>query len=135
MPVPEGKPDQFLLGSFEFSEPVTCDFTEVILADPEHYVHRISFPGKLSHTPDNLVQLEFCHPRGSEQFESKESFWLEHWVASLRRLGIVQPANKVVDFNLKNFSMICNCYGVEGRPMATVDFSNIPADSNLRPVD
>ena len=59
---------------------------------------------------------------------------LERWVASLRRLGIVQPANSVVDFDLKNYSMICNCYGVEGRPMSIVEFGDIPADSNLRPV-
>lgn len=134
-PCPDVASDVFVLGSLEFESPIQCDYTELIFGDPEHLINRASFPAKFTRTPDNLVQLEFAYPRQSDAYESKESFWLERWVWSLQRLGIVKPENRVVDFDLKLAPMLYNSYGIDGVEMPEVDFSDIlPADSNLRPV-
>jgi protoporphyrinogen oxidase len=134
-PCAETQTETFVLGSFEFERPVQCEYTEILFGDPEHLVNRASFPGKFSKTKDNLVQLEFAYPRHSDQHETKESYWLEKWVTSLQRLGIVQPSNAVVDFDLKTVPMMYNSYGVDGVAMPEVDFSDVlPETSNLRPV-
>jgi hypothetical protein len=124
-----------VLGSFEFERPLQCEYTELLVGDPEHLISRASFPGKFSRTTDNLVQLEFAYPRQSDRHETKESYWLEKWVASLQRLGIVQPGNAVVDFDLKVVPMMYNSYGIDGVPTPDVNFGDVlPKTSNLRPV-
>ncbi len=135
MPFPEVRSELFVLGSFEFERPIQCEFTELIVADPEHFINRISFPGLFSRTPNDLVQIEFAYPRHSDRHEIKESYWLEKWVASLQQLGIVQPGNTVVDFDLKVAPMMYNSFGIDGAPLPKLDFSDaIPKTSNLRPV-
>lgn len=131
--VPDAKPDWFLLGSFELDEPVRCPYTELIVGAREHRINRISFPAKLGGGRDDLVQVEFAHPRASGDFSEDPGSWLDDWLESLRRLGIVGPTARVVDFDFKRFPTLYNCFGVEGVPMPEVELE-LPEGSNLRPV-
>lgn len=133
MPAPDTRPDRFVLGSFELDTRVTCDHTELIVAAVEHLANRISFPGKFTGERDDLVQVEFAFPRGSELAERGEGFWMESWIESLKTLGIVPRGAQVVDFDLKSVPLLYNSYGVEGEPMPDVTFE-LPEGSNLRPV-
>jgi hypothetical protein len=129
------KPDQFVLGSFEFSRPVDCDYHELILGDPQHLFNRMSFPGKIGRTEDNLCQLEFSYPRHAPgEFVTDERFWKEKWLASLRKMGIVDGANEPVDFDLKTVPLVYNCYGVEGKKQPDFEIGELHPESNLRPV-
>lgn len=132
--VPSYEPDTFVLGSFQFQRPVSCDFVEFIASDPSHPINRGSFPGKLHGEPDDLVQLEFAFPKGSDVYGTKREYWLETWLGALRGLGMVQVDNPVVDFDLKCVSILYNSYGIDGQPIPDVDLSSLPEDSNLRPV-
>jgi hypothetical protein len=135
LPVPELKPDQFVLGSFEFSRPLDCSYHELIFGTPQHFINRMSFPGKISRTADNLVQLEFSYPRHAPgQFVTDESFWKNSWLASLRKLGIADDSNEPLDFDLKTVPLVYNCYGIEGRRMPEVEIGELHPESNLRPV-
>jgi len=135
IPVSELKPDQFVLGSFEFSRPLDCAYHELILGDPQHFINRMSFPGKIGRTTDNLVQLEFAYPRHAPgKFVTDESFWKDCWLASLRKLGIVHDTNELVDFDLKTVPLVYNCFGIEGREMPEVELGELHPESNLRPV-
>ena len=59
---------------------------------------------------------------------------MEDWTESLRRLGIVEAENELVDFCFKSFPAFYNTFGIEGQPMPEIDFDDIPETSNLRPV-
>lgn len=133
-PLPALDPDWFVLGSFEFDRPLRCDYTELIVGDPEHWINRVSFPGKLALERDDRVQLEFAFPRALSRFPEKAEDWLPQWTRSLRRLGIVDPDHRVVDFDFKRVPLLYNSYGVEGVPMPEVDLPESPPESNLRPV-
>lgn len=134
MPAPPA-PDRFVLGSFEFAQPISCDFTELLAADPSHAINRISFPGKLALDRDDRVQIEFSHPGDSDAYGETAEYWLETWLSSLRRLGIVGADNEVADFDLKPVTMLYNSFGVEGRPVSDVEVEfDVAAESNLRPV-
>lgn len=135
LPAPKIAPDTFVLGSFEFERPLSCDYSEIILGDPEHAINRISFPGKLALEKDNLVQLEFSFPTADASWETKPSFWLETWLRSLQRLGIAAGDNRLVDFDMKRVPMYSNVFGVDGVPIPAHDFSaRLGPSSNLRPV-
>ncbi len=132
VPMADTKPDWFMLGSFQMEDPVTCDFTELIVGAPEHAISRVSFPGKFSGGPDDLIQVEHAVPRAGEWPLDKDH-WRETWLASLSKLGIVGASNAVVDFDFKRFPTLYNCYGVEGVRMPEIELE-LPPESNLRPV-
>ncbi len=134
-PLPDTNPDRFVLGSFQFERPLTCDYLELILGDSQQLINRLSFPGKLALEADDLVQLEFAFPRDSKDFGVEPGFWHESWLTSLRQLGIAQADNEVLDFDFKTFPILYNSFGIEGKPMPEVDFTDLSPDSNLRPVE
>lgn len=132
-PEPELGPDHFVLGSFELERPIPSPVTEILVADPAHPMDRVSFRGNFAGIPNRLVQVEFAHPREDPRFEAEAETWRERWLESLRRLGIVEAGNAVLDFDFKKVPIVYNSYGVEGQPMPEVRFE-LPAESNLRPV-
>lgn len=134
LPCHDTRPDRFVLTSFQFERPLDCDRLELILADPTHRINRISFPGKLNLGPDDQAQLEFAFPRDSELSELAPDAWYESGLDSLRRLGIAQPDNEVVDFDHKTVLTFYNAFGIDGRPMPEVDLSELRPGSNVRPV-
>jgi len=138
LPVPDAKPDRFVLTSLELARPLEAPWTEVLVGDPEHRVDRISFRGRFAGTENRLVQLEFAYPaRGEgsvpEETAAKPAFWVEGALRSLRRLGLVEPGNEVRAFDVKRVPLLYNAYGVEGVPMPEPRFE-LPPESNLRPV-
>lgn len=133
-PLPALDPDLFVLGSFEFDRPIRCDFTELIVGDPEHAINRISFPAKLTGGTDSLVQLEFSYPRATDRYDDKPRYWLDQWTRSLRALGIVGSEHQLLDFDFKAVPLLYNCYGAEGQAMPELELPVLPADTNLRPV-
>ena len=133
-PLPPLDPDWFVLGSFQFAEPIDCAFTELIVGDPDHAISRISFPGRLAGERDDLVQLEFAYPKAVDPYGKDAAAWCERWTESLRALGIAPVSNALVDFDFKRVPLLYNCYGVEGEPTPELDLRAIPSDSNLKPV-
>jgi len=133
LPLPDLAPDRFRLGSFELRRPVEGATTEILVADPEHAIDRISFRGNLAGIPNRLVQIEFAHPREDPRFEGDAEAWRKRWLESLARLGVVADANEVLDFDFQSVPILYNAYGVEGRPMPEVE-PHLPPGSNLRPV-
>lgn len=133
-PAFDANPESFALGSLQFERPVTCEYLELIAGDPRHLVKRASFPGKLQGGPDDLVQLEYHYPKGADGYSQAPEFWLERWLTSLREVGLVQPDNEVVAFDLKHFPIHYNAFGIEGRPTPEVVLPPLPPTSNLRPV-
>lgn len=131
---PNYKCDHFLLGSFEFDRETTCRYNELLVGDPDHFINRISFPGKLAQERDDLLQIEFCYPLkdGSRAMSAEE--WRDHWVASLKTLGIISQDTRVVDFDLKTFPIRYNAYGVDGKKVDAVDLGELSPESNLVPV-
>jgi hypothetical protein len=125
VPIPDKKPDLFLLGSFQLSEPVRCPYTELIVGAREHAINRVSFPGKFAREADDLVQVEFSFPRADESWSEDPEHWRDRWIAS--------PSAEIVDFDFKRFPTLYNCYGVEGVRMPEVELE-LPPESNLRPV-
>ena len=132
-PVAELSPDRFVLASLELEQPVRGDWTEILVADPEHWIDRISFRGHFAGLPNRFVQLEFAYPAADTRFEGKEADWLERCTRSLVQLGILQPENTVQDFDLKVVPVLYNAFGIEGQAMPELLF-DLPLDSNLRPV-
>ncbi len=133
-PLPALDPDRLVLGSFEFDRPIRCDFTELIVGDPEHAINRVSFPGRLSGEPDTLVQLEFAYPRAVDRFDDKRGYWLDQWSRSLRALGVIGVDHRLREFDFKSVPLLYNCFGVEGRPMPDIELGPLPPETNLRPV-
>ena len=133
-PLPALDPDLFVLGSFEFDRPIRCEYTELIVGDPDHPVNRISFPGKLNGERDDLVQLEFAFPRAANGYSTKANDWQGDWLRSLRRLGVIGPEHNVVAFDWKKVPLLYNAYGVEGQPMPEIDLGGLDPATNLRPV-
>jgi len=133
--VPNATPDSFVLGSFEYERPVRCAYSELILGDPEHRINRISFPGKLAHGEDNLVQCEFAFPTADEEWSRKPEDWRDAFARSLTQLGVVDAHNRVVDASVQLVPIFYNVLGAEGRELPPLDFADtLGPDSNLRPV-
>jgi hypothetical protein len=134
-PIPNATPDTFVLGSFEYDRPVRCDYSELIVGDPEHRLNRVSFPGKLALGEDNLVQCEFAFPTAAPGWSAKPAEWLADFALSLARLGIVDARARITDSSLKLVPIFYNVYGAEGRELPPLDFSSALGEgSNLRPV-
>ncbi len=135
LPTPELKPDQFLLGSFEFADEVRADATEILVGDPAHRINRLSFPGRISFGENNLVQVEFCYPKADAEFSIEpEGSWRDGWLDSLRRLGIVADGNELRAFDFRTFQIIFNHFGVEGKPFDRIRFDDFHPSANIVPV-
>ncbi len=133
-PGPDLKPDRYVIGSFEFSEVVDGRFNEVILADPNHRINRMTFPGSFAQSRNDLVQVEFAFPRDAKDFEREAAVWREDWMSSLENLGIISASNDLLDFDFKTFPIFYNTYGVDGQVAPEIRFDALPEESNLRPL-
>jgi protoporphyrinogen oxidase len=131
---PDLQPDRFFLGSMELEHTVNCAFTELLVADRNHMINRVSFPGAFARAQNNLVQLEFAVPRDDDRVKDAPEAWRDRWLESMRALGVIQHDNQLRDFDLKTVPMMYNSYGMKGERLGDVDLSDLHADSNLRPV-
>ncbi|MHC5063814.1 MAG: FAD-dependent oxidoreductase [Planctomycetota bacterium] len=133
-PAPHLKPDIYVIGSFEFEKPVLERFNEVIIADPQHRINRMTFPGSFAKARNDLVQVEFAFPRDSKEYQRDPGVWREDWANSLQEMGIVGEGNALQAFDFKTFPIYYNTFGIDGQPAPEIEFDSLPADSNLIPV-
>ena len=94
-----GLPQTFIFGNFVFEKNISSKFHEILVGSLEHYINRISFPGKIMKMKNNLIQVEFSFP--NNQFNLNKNNWKKIWLQSLYDLGLVNKNN-----SLKNYSFI-----------------------------
>ena len=84
MELPKGKPQTLALGSFAYGAEVLGDYHEILVGSKEYPVNRISFPGKLQRSANNLIQMEYLFPSDME-FDEQQAH--ERWTSCLSELG------------------------------------------------
>jgi protoporphyrinogen oxidase len=94
-----GLPQTFIFGNFVFEKNISSKFHEILVGSSEHYINRISFPGKIRKMKNNLIQVEFSFP--NNQFDLNKNNWKKIWLQSLYDLELVNKDNL-----LKNYSFI-----------------------------
>ena len=94
-----GLPQTIIFGNFVFEKNISTKFHEILVGSLEHYINRISFPGKIMKMKNNLIQVEFSFP--NNQFNLNKNNWKKIWLQSLYDLGLVNKDNL-----LKNYSFI-----------------------------
>jgi len=101
VPMPDGVPQFFSLGSFTFEKEVDVPWHEILVADPAHRINRISFPGKIAGRPDVQVQVEYAFPR--DAFPDDEQEFRRSWEQSFRDLRILTNGNSVRGLDYRYF--------------------------------
>ena len=94
-----GLPQTIIFGNFVFEKNISTKFHEILVGSLEHYINRISFPGKIMKMKNNLIQVEFSFP--NNQFNLNKNNWKKIWLQSLYDLGLVNKNN-----SLKTYSFI-----------------------------
>ncbi len=94
-----GAPQRLVLGNFVFKEEIQNDFHEILVGSSKHLINRISFPGKISHRKDNLLQVEFYYPDGN--FPFNEDQWKDLWFKSLKEIGIIKD-HTLINYTFHN---------------------------------
>ena len=126
--------DNMLLGSFRFNEPAKSRFNEILVADPEFQIDRISFPGKFAGTGAPALQIEFAFPVADRETPLEADHWRATWIENLKRLGLLDDTHRVETFDYKSFRMHYNSFGAEGEPRREPDPAILHPESNIRPV-
>ncbi len=133
MPWQQTATDKVVVGSFRFDQPITSEFDELLVGDPEHLVNRIHLPARFRGSDEPLLQIEFAFPIHGQERSPDPDAWKEPWLDSLRRLGLIGASHKALQYNFKSFGMHFNAFGVEGEPLVDADPSVIK-QGNLHPV-
>lgn len=100
--LPKGKPQWELLGSFTFHNPINADCHEILFADPAHRIRRINFPGLMSGTSANILQVEYT-TIGDEVNREREE-WKSDWLKSLTSIGILDAYIEPKYYDFKKIS-------------------------------
>lgn len=125
--------DRVLLGSIRLNRPCRTDYHEILVGDPDHHINRIHFPAKFRESAEPLLQIEFAVPRAVAWPEDPDH-WRSVWVASLQRLGLLDDAHRVEEFDFRMFPLHFNGFGAEGAALRDADPGILGADTNMRPV-
>ncbi len=88
LPMPEGIAQTLVLGSFRFNGDLNSSYHEILVGDKSHKINRISFPGNIRKSKNNLVQVEFFYP--TDEINMDVDAWRTCWVESLRRMNIIE---------------------------------------------
>ena len=126
--------DNLLLGSLKLNRPAVSDYNEIIIADPQLHLDRVSFPGKFSQSGAAQLQVEFAFPVADAETSLDPAYWQQTWLADLHRIGLLRDDHVVEQFDYRNFRMHFNSFGMEGVPHTEADPALIRADSNIIPV-
>jgi len=92
-----GVPQKIIFGNFVFRDSLKSKFHEILVGSINHKINRISFPGKIQHSRNNLVQIEYSFPISQSSYE--RNFWKKSWLKSLRDLGILSTDNLLEKFS------------------------------------
>lgn len=93
---------EIILGSFTFKDKIQTNYHEILVGDPNCNFNRIGFPKKLSNdTVINTLQVEYYFPKG-EFLETSEE-WKKIWTKQLKKAGIVEEENKLLEFDFKRY--------------------------------
>lgn len=125
--------DRVVLGSFRLDRQATTPYHELLIGDPSHSMNRVYFPGRFRGSDEALMQIEFSFPR-SDDHPLDGDLWRDRWLASCRRLGILDDAHQVEEFDFRSFPIHFNAFGVEGEALIDADPSLLRGDTNIRPV-
>lgn len=97
---PDGQPQVGVLGSFAFEEPIDTDYHEILFADPDHLIKRMSVREYLEGASQSrTLQVEFLYPRGD--YDLAPDQWQRRWLRSLRELGLVSSGNVLRNMDFK----------------------------------
>ena len=133
VPCQHAATDRIVLGSFRLDRPVLTDFHEILFGDPSHSINRVHFPGAVRGSESVLMQVEFAFPE-AESRSTEAEYWRDEWVASLRRLGIIDDSHRITAFDFKTRPLHFNGYGMEGVALQDADPNLIDGRSNVFPV-
>jgi protoporphyrinogen oxidase len=133
LPCQNAATDRVMLGSFRFNRPPRSAYHEILVGDPEHPVNRIYFPARFRESEEPLLQVEFAVPRAGVWPDDPEH-WRQAWLASLRRLGLLDNDHVVEEFDYRAFPLHFNGFGAEGEPLRDADPALLGPGSNIRPV-
>ena len=133
LPCQEVATDLVVLGSFQFDRPLSGEYQEILVGDPDFLINRVSFPARFRDSEEPLLQIEFAFPRAEDR-PIDPAGWKQRWLADLRRLGIVGDQHEVLDYDFKSVPLHFNAYGMEGEALVDADPCLIRADSNLHAV-
>ena len=133
LPCQEVATDQVLLGSFRLDRPATTAYHEILVGDPEHPLNRVYFPAAFRGASDPLMQVEFAVPR-AVPWPNDPNHWRDAWVASARRLGLLDTTHRVEEFDFRSFPLHFNAFGAEGEALRDADPALLGQDTNVRPV-
>ncbi len=133
LPCQDVATDRVMLGSFRLNRPATTGYHEILVGDPQHHLNRIHFPAMFRESSDPLLQVEFAVPRAASWPEDPDH-WRSVWVASLRRLGLLDGAHVVEEFDFRSFPMHFNGFGAEGEALRDADPLLLGSETNVRPV-
>jgi hypothetical protein len=79
------------------------------------------------------MQIEYAVPAAEDWSEDPE-YWCDGWMASMRRLGVLDAQHEVEEFDFKSLPMHFNAFGVEGEALQEADPTVLRADTNVYPV-
>lgn len=96
-PFPAAHPQCLCLGSFAFDRELPFRFHEILVGDGAVPVNRISLPGKIAGSSNNLIQVEYSYPVGDLELTSES--WKARCLDYFRKLDLVQPDAQVTDFH------------------------------------
>lgn len=133
MPCQDVVTDRVMLGSFRLDRPALTEYHEILVGDPAHPINRISFPARFREAADPLLQVEFAVPQAAD-WPGDPEHWRESWLASLRRLGLLEAGHRVEEFDYRAFPLHFNGYGAEGAALRDADPGLLGSDTNVRPV-
>jgi glycine/D-amino acid oxidase-like deaminating enzyme len=133
IPCQQAATDRVLLGSFRLDRPAGEPWHEILVGDPAHHLNRVSFPARFRESDDPLMQVEFAVPT-AETWPTDADHWQRVWVDSARRLGLLDAAHRVEEFDFRSFVMHFNGFGAEGEPLRDADPALLQPGSNVRPV-
>jgi hypothetical protein len=98
--LPERKTKKYLIGSFTFENTFGSAYHEILCADPDIPIGKVSFPGKIQGKESfRTVQVEHTTLQNINQYNDQE--WKNNCVNSLQNVGIIGQKNKVINFDIK----------------------------------
>jgi hypothetical protein len=134
LPCQDVATDLVVVGSFRLDRAAHTGYHEILVGDPSLQINRVHFPAAVRGSPEPLMQVEFAFPRYEAGWATDPDHWRERWLADTRRLGLLDRAHRVDEFDFRSFPMHYNAYGAEGEPLRDADPALLARGSNLYPV-
>ena len=96
-PLPSAHPQRLCLGSFAFDRELPFRFHEILVGDYGVPINRISLPGKIAGSKNNLIQVEYSYPVGAVEITGEN--WKARCLDYFRQLDLIQSDAEATDFD------------------------------------